>query len=92
VPLGGVIASDAVVDTVLDGPQQMFLHGATYGGHPVACTAALANLAIMEREGVLENVRSNEAVFRQTLDGLLELPCVGDVRGDGYHYSLELVT
>jgi adenosylmethionine-8-amino-7-oxononanoate aminotransferase len=92
VPLGGVIASDAVVDTVLDGPQQMFLHGATYGGHPVACTAALANLAIMEREGVLANVRDNEAVFRQTLDGLLELPCVGDVRGDGYHYSLELVT
>ncbi|WP_334044543.1 aspartate aminotransferase family protein [Burkholderia ambifaria] len=92
VPLGGVIASDTVVDTVLAGPQQMFLHGATYGGHPVACTAALANLAIMEREGVLANVRSNEAVFHQTLEGLLELPCVGDVRGDGYHYSLELVT
>ncbi|WP_028231949.1 aspartate aminotransferase family protein [Paraburkholderia mimosarum] len=92
VPLGGMIATDAVVDTVLEGPQRMFLHGATYGGHPVACTAALANLAIMEREGVLENVRENQAFFRRTLDALLELPCVGDVRGDGYHYSLELVT
>ncbi|WP_322045833.1 aspartate aminotransferase family protein [Paraburkholderia sp. J67] len=92
VPLGGVIASDTVVDTVLKGPQQMFLHGATYGGHPVACTAALANLAIIEREGVLDNVRENERHFRTLLDGLLELPCVGDVRGDGYHYSLELVS
>ncbi|MBU9341020.1 aspartate aminotransferase family protein [Burkholderia multivorans] len=92
VPLGGVIASDAVVDAVLAGPQQMFLHGATYGGHPVACAAALANLAIIERERVFDNVRDNAAYFRATLDALLELPCVGDVRGDGYHYSLELVT
>ncbi|WP_321957456.1 aspartate aminotransferase family protein [Paraburkholderia bannensis] len=92
VPLGGVIASDAVVDTVLKGPQQMFLHGATYGGHPVACTAALANLAIIEREGVIDNVRENQRHFRASLDALLELPCVGDVRGDGYHYSLELVS
>jgi adenosylmethionine-8-amino-7-oxononanoate aminotransferase len=80
------------VDTVLKGPQQMFLHGATYGGHPVACTAALANLAIIEREGVIGNVRENERHFRAALDALLELPCVGDVRGDGYHYSLELVS
>ncbi len=92
VPLGGVIASDEVVAAVLAGPQRMFLHGATYGGHPVACAAALANLAIMEREGVLANVRENAAHFRQSLDELLALPCVGDVRGDGYHYSLELVT
>ncbi|WDD90687.1 aspartate aminotransferase family protein (plasmid) [Burkholderia sp. FERM BP-3421] len=92
VPLGGVIASDKVIDTVLTGPQRMFLHGATYGGHPVACAAALANLAIMERESVLANVRENTAYFRQALEGLLALPCVGDVRGDGYHHSLELVT
>ncbi|WP_322046444.1 aspartate aminotransferase family protein [Paraburkholderia sp. J67] len=92
VPLGGLIATDAIVNTVLEGPQQMFLHGLTYGGHPAACAAALANLQIMEREGVLENVRNNQDYFRSRLATLLDHPLVGDLRGDGYHYSLELVT
>lgn len=90
--LGGVVASNEVVDTILAGPQHMFLHGITYGGHPGACAAALANLSVMEREGVLSNVRENEHHFCSRLQTLLDLPCVGDVRGDGYHYSLELVT
>ncbi|WP_125612659.1 aspartate aminotransferase family protein [Specibacter cremeus] len=92
VPLGGMIATNEVVDTVLAGPSKMYLHGLTYGGHPAACAAGLANLAIMEREDVLGNVRRNEAHFRARLDELAALPLVGDVRGAGYHYSLELVT
>lgn len=91
-PLGGLIASDSVVDTVLKGPLGMFSHGVTFGGHPLACTVALANLEIMERERVVENVRENEKYFRAGLDSLLEHPLVGDVRGLGYLYSVELVS
>ncbi|MGV9866611.1 aspartate aminotransferase family protein [Rhodococcus koreensis] len=91
-PLGGLIASNDVVDTVLDGPKRMFLHGITYGGHPVACKAGLANLAIMEREGVLEHVRSTEGHLRSSVEGLREKKLVGDVRGDGYRWTIELVT
>lgn len=92
VPLGGMITTDAMIDTVLAGPAGMYCHGLTYGGHPAACAAGLANLAIMEREDVIGNVRRNEPYFRSRVRELLELPLVGDARGDGYHYSLELVT
>lgn len=91
-PLGGMIATNEVVDTVLNGPAGMYLHGLTYGGNPTACTAGLANLAIMEREDVLGNVRRNEEYFRGRMEELRALTLVGDVRGIGYHYSLELVT
>lgn len=92
VPLGGMITTSAVVDTVLSGPAGMYLHGLTYGGSPSACAAALANLAIMEREDVLGNVKRNEDYFKQQLDTLRDFDFVGDVRGIGYHYSIELVT
>jgi adenosylmethionine-8-amino-7-oxononanoate aminotransferase len=91
-PLGGMIAKSEIVDTVNTGPQGMFLHGLTFGGHPSACAAGLANIAIMERDDILGNVRRTEPYFRQQVRGLLEHALVGDVRGDGFHYSLELVT
>lgn len=91
-PLGGMITSDAVIEPILASPQKMFLHGLTYGGHPAACAAALANIEIMEREKVLDNVRQNQDYFRAKLDALKTHDIVGDVRGDGYHYSLELVS
>jgi adenosylmethionine-8-amino-7-oxononanoate aminotransferase len=69
----------------------MFAHGYTFGGHPVSTAVALKNLEIFEEEKVLENVLSNEAAFRATLERLLDLPIVGDVRGDGYFYGIELV-
>ncbi len=68
-----------------------FPHGYTFGGHPVSTAVALANLDIFEREDLLENVRANEDGFRATLEKLLDLPIVGDVRGDGYFYGIELV-
>ena len=73
------------------GAGAMFAHGYTFGGHPVSTAVALRNLQIFEDEKVLENVRSNEAAFRATLERLLDLPIVGDVRGDGYFYGIELV-
>jgi adenosylmethionine-8-amino-7-oxononanoate aminotransferase len=73
------------------GAGAMFAHGYTFGGHPVSTAVALANLDIFEKEKVLENVRDNQAAFRSTLERLKDLPIVGDVRGDGYFYGIELV-
>jgi adenosylmethionine-8-amino-7-oxononanoate aminotransferase len=68
-----------------------FTHGITFGGHPVQCAIALKNLEIMQRDRIVENVRDNSDAFRATLAQLLELPIVGDLRGTGYFYALELV-
>ncbi len=73
------------------GSDAMFAHGYTFGGHPVSTAVALKNLEIFEEEKVLEHVRSTEGAFRATLERLLDLPIVGDVRGDGYFYGIELV-
>jgi adenosylmethionine-8-amino-7-oxononanoate aminotransferase len=93
-PLGGVIASDRIIETVLDGPVGMFNHALTYGGHPVACAAALKNLEIMEREGVVENVAELSPYLEEKLTGVAKKHAgiVGDFRGDGFHRSFELVT
>ena len=91
-PIGGMVTTDHVIDTVLDGPEGMYLHGVTFGGHPAACAAALSNIEIMEREDLLGHVLRTEPYFRRRLEELLAHPLVGDVRGDGFHFSLELVT
>ncbi|HUB75225.1 MAG TPA: aspartate aminotransferase family protein [Solirubrobacteraceae bacterium] len=90
VPLGAVIAGDHVAEPFQHG-KAVFNHGFTFGGHPVACAVGLANLEIMEREQLNENVRENEGAFREMLDGLRDLPIVGDVRGAGYFQAIELV-
>lgn len=89
-PMGAMIASDRLFEPFRSGTN-MFLHGFTWSGHPVGAAAALANLDIFDREGVHEHVRANEEPFRQTLDRLRDLPIVGDVRGAGYFYGIELV-
>jgi adenosylmethionine-8-amino-7-oxononanoate aminotransferase len=71
--------------------QSSFLHGVTFAGHPVSCAVAMANLDVFEKEDLLGHVRSHEAAFRATLEKLGDLPIVGDVRGDGYFYGIELV-
>ena len=63
----------------------------TFGGHPVQAAVALANIEIMRREGIVEHVAGRQDEFRATLARLLELPIVGDVRGTGFFYALELV-
>jgi adenosylmethionine-8-amino-7-oxononanoate aminotransferase len=89
-PIGAMLASDRLIEPFLKA-DTTFLHGITFAGHPVSCAIALANLDIFEREGLLEHVRSNEGAFRATLEKLSDLPIVGDVRGDGYFYGIELV-
>ena len=88
--IGAVIATDSVFEPFTSG-SNMYTHGITFGGHPVMCAIALANIEIMKRERVLENVREHEAEFRSKLAGLLDLDMVGDLRGSGYFYALELV-
>ena len=89
-PLGGMIVSDRLMEPFADGPAT-FLHGVTFAGHPVSCAVALANLDVFEKEDLLGNVRANEDAFRATLGKLSDLPIVGDVRGDGYFYGIEMV-
>jgi adenosylmethionine-8-amino-7-oxononanoate aminotransferase len=89
-PLGGMLVSDRLMEPFVRG-DTTFLHGITFGGHPVSAAVALANLDIFERETLLENVRSNEGGFRATLEKLTDISIVGDIRGDGYFYGIELV-
>jgi adenosylmethionine-8-amino-7-oxononanoate aminotransferase len=89
-PMGALIASDKVAEPFLEG-HAAFMHGFTFGGHPVSAAVALANLDVFEREGLNEHVRANEPAFRAMLDGLRDIPIVGDVRGAGYFHAIELV-
>jgi adenosylmethionine-8-amino-7-oxononanoate aminotransferase len=88
--IGAVIATDRVMEPFLDATS-MFSHGITFGGHPVMCAIALKNIEIMKRERIVEHVRENEDAFRATLAQLLDLPIVGDLRGTGFFWALELV-
>ena len=89
-PLGGMMVSDRLMEPFATG-QTTFLHGVTFAGHPVSCAVAMANLDVFEKEDLLGNVRAHEGAFRATLGKLNDLPIVGNVRGDGYFYGIELV-
>jgi adenosylmethionine-8-amino-7-oxononanoate aminotransferase len=69
----------------------MFAHGSTFGGHPVAAAVAMKNLDIMQDEKINEHVRQKEGVFRKTLEKLYDIPIVGNIRGEGFFYGIELV-
>jgi len=89
-PLGAMIASDRLMEPFL-GHGTSFLHGFTFAGHPVSCAVALANLDVFEGEQILQHVQATEGAFRAALESLYDLPIVGDVRGAGYFYGIELV-
>jgi adenosylmethionine-8-amino-7-oxononanoate aminotransferase len=89
-PIGAMIASDRIMEPFLKG-DTTFAHGYTFGGHPVSSAVALANLDIFEREGLNQKVLDNTGAFRRTLEKLTDLPIVGDVRGDGYFFGIEMV-
>ena len=89
-PIGAMIASERLFEPFNDGAT-MFPHGYTFGGHPVSAAVGLANLDIFEREGLNDHVKANAPAFRTTLEKLYDLPIVGDVRGEGFFYGVELV-
>jgi adenosylmethionine-8-amino-7-oxononanoate aminotransferase len=88
--IGAVIATDAVAAPFLAAAGETFMHGITFGGHPVQCAIAQANLAIMRRERLVERVAENEKAFHDTLAQLLDIPIAGDLRGAGYFWAIEL--
>jgi adenosylmethionine-8-amino-7-oxononanoate aminotransferase len=90
IPMGAMIVSDRVAEPFMKGTE-MFAHGFTFAGHPVAAAAALANIDIFEREDLPGHVLRKEAEFRGLLEGLRDLPIVGDVRGAGFFQAVELV-
>ncbi len=89
-PIGAMIASDRLFEPFNDG-KTVFGHGYTFGGHPVSSAVALANLDIFEREGINDHVKEMAPAFKSTLEKLYDLPIVGDVRGEGFFYGIELV-
>jgi len=89
-PIGACIISDRLAEPFWSGTDY-FAHGYTFGGHPVSAAVAMANLDLFDREGLNQHVLQNEGAFRATLEKLTDLPIVGDVRGDGFFYGIELV-
>src|SRR4029077_14246438 len=89
-PLGAMIVTDRIAAPFME-DDETFLHGFTFAGHPICASVALAAIDAYEDEGVIENVRANEASFRAMLDSLRDIPIVGDVRGAGYFQAIELV-
>jgi adenosylmethionine-8-amino-7-oxononanoate aminotransferase len=89
-PMGALITSDRLIEPFLHG-SAIFNHGFTFGGHPMACATAMANLDVLEREQLCQHVLDREGEFRAMLEGLRDLPIVGDVRGAGYFHAIELV-
>jgi len=89
-PMGAVIASDRVFEPFAQ-ERTTFAHGITFGGHPVSSAVALANLDVFEDEALNDRVRANEGALQAMLDSLRDIPIVGDVRGMGYFWAIELV-
>lgn len=89
--LGAVLVSDDVAEVITSDPEHGFPIGFTYNGHPTACAVALANLEIIESEGLLDRARDVGAYLLSALEGLLDLEVVGEVRGAGMMLAVELV-
>jgi len=89
-PMGGVVVNDKIAST-LKGKESMFMHGSTFGGHPVCSAVALENIKIMERENLLQNVRDLEGHFRDELRRMAaDHPVVKEVRGMGFFWGVEI--
>jgi adenosylmethionine-8-amino-7-oxononanoate aminotransferase len=89
-PLGALLLTERLFEPFKTGTN-ILAHGYTFAAHPVACAVALENLDVFDEEDLLGNVQRNSMTFRKTLEKLYDLPIVGDVRGDGYFFAVELV-
>jgi adenosylmethionine-8-amino-7-oxononanoate aminotransferase len=89
-PMGAVVMSDSVAAPLLEG-KRMLRHGITFGGHPVSAAIAMKSIEIFERDEVLQNVRALEGHLEERMESLRELPIVGDVRGRGFFWAVEMV-
>ena len=89
-PLGGVILRERIAEPFMTG-RAMFRHGTTWGGHPLSSAIALTVMDIIERDQVIENVRANEPQIAALLEPMRDLPFVGDIRGCGHFWAIEVV-
>ncbi|MCH2412543.1 MAG: aspartate aminotransferase family protein [Acidimicrobiales bacterium] len=90
-PLGGVVIRGELVESVHDSPMGTYMHGSTFGGHPVATAVAVANMSAMRDEGLMEHVLANETGMAESLAKLADAhPCVKEVRGTGFFYAIDL--
>ncbi len=89
-PLGGVLVTERVAEPFVSGGAT-FMHGLTFSGHPLSTAVAHAALDVYEDEDVLGQVRTREPALRAGLEGLRRIPLVGDVRGAGFFWAVELV-
>lgn len=89
-PMGAVLARSRVLDPVI-AAGRVLRHGVTFGGHPVSAAIALRSIEIFERDQVLQNVRGLENHLHSALDGLRSIPIVGDIRGAGFFWAIEMV-
>jgi adenosylmethionine-8-amino-7-oxononanoate aminotransferase len=91
-PMGGMAFRRHIGEALHESPTSMFLHGATWGGHPVAAAVALANIGVFESEDLLGNVQRNQEWLGEGLRELMSRhEIIGDVRGTGYFWAMELV-
>jgi adenosylmethionine-8-amino-7-oxononanoate aminotransferase len=89
-PMGGVVVNDRIASTLRHNAS-MFMHGSTFGGHPVSSAVALENIAIMEREKLLDNVHEHEGHFGEELRRMAaDHPIVKEVRGMGFFWAVEI--
>jgi beta-alanine--pyruvate transaminase len=91
-PLGGVIVSRSIHDTLMHGPRHMseLMHGYTYSGHPLSCAAALAMIDVIEQEGLLDQVNALAPYFEEAVHSLADLDQVVSVRNFGLAAGVEL--
>jgi adenosylmethionine-8-amino-7-oxononanoate aminotransferase len=90
-PMGAVMVSDRVAAPLYDDERRTLMHGITFAGHPLCAAIALRNLEVFQRDGILENVRAHEPHLEARMNELRSLPIVGDVRGKGFFWAVELV-
>jgi adenosylmethionine-8-amino-7-oxononanoate aminotransferase len=89
-PMGAMLARERVLAPLVE-QRKVLRHGITFGGHPLSAAVALKSIEIIERDRVLENVRAQAGPLESRLQRLRELPIVGDVRGAGFFWAMELV-
>ena len=91
IPIGAAIAKEEIAEVFIGHPEGSLSHGQTYGGHPVACAVALANIDLIEREDLPGQAARKGEMLMEGLRGLSHHPSFGDVRGMGLLVGLEFV-
>ena len=91
IPLGATVTTQKIAEVFRKGPGTELRSGATYGGHTVACAATLANIEVIQNEGLVERAASMGAYLKSELDKLYQYPIVGDIRGIGLLWAVELM-